>query len=205
MSDTSWRHLGLAMVQARAIRVGLVVLAVTAIGTGTWLAAQRPDVCAWLGQAEAFAADHSGFAFLVLFVWSALVFLTLAPLGTSTLLVASYILGPLAGLVQFGSLVVSSIILFELSRERSDHALEARLVPFPRLHRLAGLARRNGLKFAIITRVAPVIPSAAACLGAAYFNVSRRDFYLGTLLSGWIRPAIFAALGAGAAALPVCL
>ncbi|MEL6568907.1 MAG: VTT domain-containing protein [Pseudomonadota bacterium] len=204
MAGAGWRDAALAMVQARAVRIGVLVVLVTGIGAAVWVLANRPDLCAWLGAAETFARDHAGLAFLALFIWSACVFLTLAPLGTSTLLIASYLLGPMAGVVQFGALVMSSAILFEVSRERSDRALEARLEPFPRLNQLAGLARRNGLKFAIVTRVMPVIPSAGACLGAAYFNISRRDFYLGTLVSGWVRPAIFAVMGASAAALPVC-
>ncbi|MXO87425.1 VTT domain-containing protein [Alteraurantiacibacter aestuarii] len=139
-----------------------------------------------------------------LFVFCSLLFLTVIPLGTTVVLLAGYFFGVEAGLVQFAGLVLASIILFEASHGSDPAQLEQALAPWRRLSRFARLARQYGLVFCIVMRVAPVIPSAVASLGASYFGIGRRQFYAGIVLAGWVRPLFFAWAGSQAANLPVC-
>lgn len=119
-------------------------------------------------------------------------------------MLAGLILGPLAGFVQFISLILASIVLFEIAREVDGRKLEDRLADYPNLSKLAGLASRRGLTFSIVSRLLPIVPSAVASLGAAYFSVKRRDFIVGTLLSGWVRPVCFGILGSLGRFAPIC-
>ena len=131
-------------------------------------------------------------------------FLTFLPLGTSSVMAFGYLLGPQVGIVQFAALVAASAVLFEVSRDSDQDALAARLQAQPALLGLAQRVRRRGLWFSSLLRLVPVAPSAAASLAGSYFHLSRRDFYGGTLLAGWVRPVVFAWLGAAAADLPIC-
>lgn len=193
------------LADAPAVRVGLVVLLVSLLAGLIWWTNQAgTDACGWLVQAEATALSHAWIGFGILFLVSLGIFLTLMPLGSATVMAAGFLLGPMAGLVQFAALMLASTILYEIAREQDHEALAHRLKDFPRLHRIGRFARDRGMAFAIASRLLPVVPSAAASLAGAYFCISRRDYYLGTLLSGWVRPVALGVIGAAAGALPVC-
>lgn len=193
------------LADAPAVRVGFVVLAVSLLAGGVWWANQTgADACGWLAAAESTALEHIWLGYAILFCVSLGIFLTLMPLGSATVMTAGFLLGPMAGLVQFAALMLASTILYEIAREQDHEALAHRLKDFPRLHRIGRFAQTRGMAFAIISRLLPVVPSAAASLAGAYFCISRRDYYLGTLISGWVRPVALGMIGAAAGALPVC-
>lgn len=192
------------LLDARAARIGVGIGALSFAAMLLWAIAARPSLCAYSLGILTYAEQHSLVAFAVLVMWSFLLFHTVLPLGTITILLAGYMLGPAAGLAQFVSLTASSIILFELGREADRHYVERQLAAFPNISRLVASARHRGVFFTVIMRLAPVVPTAVTSLSASYLGLSRRDFLSGTLLAGWVRPVVFAALGSLGRFAPVC-
>lgn len=188
----------------RAVRVGLVVATASILIFAVWSMSQGWAACNTITDASRYVADRYILFIAVLMIWSFFVFLTVMPLGTATILLAGYFLGPVAGAAQFASLVLASLILYETGRERDPVRLERDLSAYPKLARYAGFARRQGFWFSVLMRLVPVVPSAAASLAAAFFSVSRRDFILATLLAGWVRPVGFAVLGSLGRFAPIC-
>lgn len=192
------------LLNGRAVRVGLVVAAASLLIFAVWSISQGWTACNTIAGASSYVADRYILFIAVLMIWSFFVFLTVMPLGTATILLAGYFLGPVAGAAQFASLVLASLILYETGRERDPVRLERDLSAYPKLARYAGFARRQGFWFSVLMRLVPVVPSAAASLAAAFFSVSRRDFILATLLAGWVRPVGFAVLGSLGRFAPIC-
>lgn len=206
MSEASGKALGLLgiLMGGRAVRVGLVVAAASLLLFSAWSLSQSPSACSAIIDALRFVDERYLLFIGLLMIWSFLLFLTVVPLGTATIMLAGYFLGPIAGAAQFISLVLASLVLFETGRERDPARLENELAVYPKLARYAGVARRQGFWFSVLMRLAPVMPSAAASLAAAFFSVSRRDFLLATLIAGWVRPVGFAFLGSLGRFAPIC-
>ncbi|MEL7040615.1 MAG: VTT domain-containing protein [Pseudomonadota bacterium] len=141
---------------------------------------------------------------IVVLLWSFFLFLTVLPLGTVTVVAAGYILGPIAGAIQFVSLVAASILLYELAKEKDNRVLDDRLVEYPRLLKLINTMRHRGIVFVVLSRLLPMIPSAIASLSASYVGISRQDYLLGLFLAGWVRPILFGMLGALGRSAPIC-
>lgn len=190
--------------QARAVRLGLFILVVSCLAAIVWLVFGRPDFCDAVTDFGAFVAAHRLQAFALLMIWSFLLFLTVMPLGTTTILLAGYFLGPMAGVAQFAAMVLASAVIYEVGREQDPDILARRVKDYPVLLKVANIAQDRGLVFSSLSRLVPVIPSAVASLAASFFCLSRRSFYGGTLLVGWVRPVGFAALAAAGHMIPVC-
>ncbi len=176
------------------MRLGLIIAALSVIGMLTWLSLAQPDFCSRLTGAQNWVNDYRLIAYLIVLVWSFFLFLTIMPLGTTTILIAGFFLGPSVGAVQFVSLVAASAVLYEIGREKDEAALAKRVAQYPALLKIAETGRKRGLIFSILLRLAPVVPSAVASLTASFFGLGRPAFYGGTLLAGWVRPVGFATL-----------
>lgn len=194
----------ISMARLRSVQISLLI--------GTLVAGSALLMMVW-GSSEAcnlvrgiaFQVDSQHLVwFALLAIVSFALLVTGIPFGTATILLAGYFLGPLAGPVQFVSLVLASIVLYEAAREKNPARLQAELESYPQLARYAGLARRQGFWFSVLMRLVPVVPSAVASLAAAFFSVSRREFLLATLLAGWVRPVGFAVLGSLGRFAPIC-
>ena len=194
----------LAIFNARSVKIGSAALVLSVTLIIAWISLSRPSLCGLLNDAQHIAAAHKLIGLSIVFIWSLGLFLTVLPLGTSTVFIAGFFLGPIAGVVQFASLVLSSAILFEFSKDKDDAQLKERLSAWPKLARWAELAQKHGLIYSVAIRIAPIVPSAGAALSSAYFHLIRRDFLLGTLLAGWIRPVGFAYLGSLGQFAPIC-
>lgn len=192
------------LLNGRAARAGLVVAAASILIFAVWSMSQSSTACSMIADASHYVADRYMLIITLLMIWSFFLFLTVMPLGTATILLAGYFLGPIAGLAQFASLALASFILYENGRERDPARLERDLSLYPKLAGYAGLARRHGFWFSVLMRLVPVVPSAVASLAAAFFSVSRREFLLATLLAGWVRPVGFAVLGSLGRFAPIC-
>ena len=131
-----------------------------------------------------------------LFAWSFILFMTVLPLGTVTIITAGALLGPWVGWVQFLSLALSSQIIFETgdqgARLRSLKQVQKRR----RLWAFVQTLRERGFAVTSVLRLAPVVPSAVCALACAGLGVTREKFIAGTLLAGWVRPVIFGLIGA---------
>lgn len=194
----------LRLAQTRSARAGLFVLAATLAGFAAWELFSPLPFCEVIRIVSEQVGARPLLGLMLLFVWSLVLFLTVLPLGTITVLTAGFLFGPVAGLVQFAAVLVSSLILFEWSRARSALGGKSQLQAESLAERLADLARRRGLITSAVLRLLPVVPSAVATLTATLVGLSRRDFMLGTLLAGWVRPVAFAVLGSLAGQLPAC-
>jgi len=206
MSGTAGRARGLIRIflNGRAVRVGLLIAAISIVSLLVWSPLQGATACAAVADAARYADQWLLLLIGLLMICSFVVFLTVIPLGTAMVVLAGYLLGPVAGFAQFGSLLLASFILYQLGREADPAKLEHELASYPKLARFAAFARRQGFWFSVIIRITPVVPSAAASLAAAFFSVSRRDFMLATLLAGWVRPVGFAVLGSLGRFAPIC-
>ena len=147
------------------------------------------------------ALDSRTAGALFLFGWSFAIFLTVLPLGTATILIAGAALGAWAGSVQFAALVVASAVLFEVSGEQRQEDAVRFVKGRPRVFRIIEAFRTRGILATAVLRLAPVVPSAVCSLAAAGLGIGRWKFYIGTLMVGWVRPVIFAYMGATAAKL----
>lgn len=193
-----------AALLSRAVRAGVAVLAGSFLAFFLWQLFSPVPACDAIAGIQNLSGDSKTAGLLVVFVWSALVFCTVLPLGTVTVLIAGYIFGPVAGLVQFCALFVASLVLYEVGRDRDQSLLAQQIEASPALSRLVASAGASGLWISIGLRLLPVVPSAGAALTASFLQLTRTDFLLGTVLAGWVRPLGFAYLGSLGRFVPIC-
>ena len=170
------------LLNARSVRLGLLIAALSAAVFIFWISVLNPDICLEIERARHWLSDNALKAHLIFFAWCFVLSLTIIPLGSTTVMVGGALLGPAAGLDLYLGCIFASIILFETGRDQDPSALYERIKGYPRLTKLAGFCRDRGLSFTLLTRVLPVLPNAMAALAACYFHLSRWQFYLGTLL-----------------------
>ena len=192
------------LLSPKSLRLALVVALVSITAMTFYWASGSQTFCESLLQTYAIADAHRVAGLFILFVVCFCLFLTIVPAGTLIILLAGFLFGPLAGPVQFAAIVCASLILYEIGKEGDPERLERELTEWPKLAAFAGLAKRRGFTFSVLMRLTPVVPSAVASLGASYFSVSRKDFILGTLAAGWVRPVGFALLGSLGRFAPIC-
>jgi uncharacterized membrane protein YdjX (TVP38/TMEM64 family) len=182
--------------RSSSVRVGLLVAIVSVTALAGWNFLSPVSACDVAKPAVSAASDHLLVGLLLVFVCSSLLFLTVLPLGTATILIAGYLLGPVAGLAQYFAVILTSVILFEVGRERDPEEIKRQLAAYPALSRLFETVGSRGLWVSCLLRLVPVVPSAVASLCASFIGLRRRDFILGTVLAGWVRPIGFACVGA---------
>lgn len=198
---TDMLHL-LAMSRAVRIGAGVFLISIAAL-----VAVELLDpmaVCNGLLELQRIAQEHRMLAYAILLCWSFLLFLTVMPLGTLTILMAGFLLGPAAGGVQFVALVLSSAILYKLGSESDPAAVNRRFAAYPVLAKVRDKSVRGGKWVSAGLRLVPVVPSAVASLMASFLGITWRDFMIGTIAAGWVRPVAFAFVGFGGQFAPVC-
>lgn len=183
MSASTWRSILLVI----AVSLGLALITL-------WVGPDR--VVDWLERTQDCIRVHAIQSAIILFLWSAVLFLTVLPLGTATILLAGALLGTWAGWVQFASQVVASIIIYETGGLRRQQAAIESLDARPRLKLALTKLQNYGFASTALLRIAPVVPSAACSIICKALGISRTKFIGGTLTVGWIRPVFFAAVGA---------
>lgn len=134
----------------------------------------------------------------LLFIGCFFLFLTIAPLGSFTILAAGFLLGPIAGVVQFLALCLSSYVLHIWTAPRGSTYAYQRLLKNKKALNLAEKFRGHPLKTVCVLRLVPVIPSCVCVLTCSAFAIPGRALFIGTLLTGWIRPIILAFIGSQA-------
>lgn len=146
--------------------------------------------------------DFSGLSFktkaligLGLFVWSCVLFTTFMPLGTATVLLAGYVLGPAAGLIQFGSMLISTVFLYRVFEQPDKSYRIENYTQNSTLLKLFDLVSDHSIWTVSLLRIIPVIPSAACVFISRILCIRLKDMIIGTLFVGWIRPVFFAFLG----------
>lgn len=132
---------------------------------------------------------------IVLFFWSMVLFLTVLPLGTATILLAGALLGGWVGWVQFGSLVLASMVIYQTGFVSEATRKQGNLSHRPWVSRTVKRAEERGILVASVLRIVPIIPSAVCSLICVSTGVSLRKFLIATLAFGWVRPVFFAHVG----------
>ena len=135
---------------------------------------------------------------VVLFIWSTILFLTVLPLGTATILIAGALLGTWAGWVQFVAQLVASLIIYEAAPPSREQDAIQYLDARPRLKTAILRLQHHGIVATSFLRILPVVPSALCSILCKALDIHRSKFIAGTVAVGWIRPVLFASIGSAA-------
>jgi len=151
-------------------------------------------VVANMNNISEFVREHRFIAMLILFIWSSILFLTLAPLGSFTILIAGFLLGSGAGWTQFLSIIVSTIILIIVFERKPTKPFN--LFDLPEFaHKLLSLVTGRPFLTSSALRLIPVVPSCACVLICLELNISKANICAGTVVFGWLRPVLLATIG----------
>ncbi|GAA4404347.1 hypothetical protein GCM10023168_16880 [Fodinibacter luteus] len=137
-------------------------------------------------------------------VWAPLVYvvlhvlLTLVPVSKNLLAGVAGVLFGLAGGIALSwvASMVSAVVGFALARRLGREAVAS--MTGPRIDRVDGILRRQGLLAVVVARVTPVLPFTVVNYGAGVSAVTFRDFVLGTAIGIVPGTVGYAALGASA-------
>ncbi|WP_026942508.1 VTT domain-containing protein [Hellea balneolensis] len=165
----------------------LLALAAHFLGYGTAETAQR--------LASYIQAWPEPLGLTLLFLGCFFLFLTVAPLGSFTILVAGFLWGPIAGVVQFSALCLSSYALYIWTAPKGQNYAYQRIIKNGKALELAERFQLHPLKSVCVLRLVPVIPSCVCVLTCSAFSIPGRALFTGTLLSGWVRPVLLAYVG----------
>ena len=149
-------------------------------------------------MSECIQSWPNGLTYALLFIWCFLLFLTVVPLGSFTILAAGFFLGPVAGIVQFLALCVSSYILHIWTAPRNRQAVYERVIKNKSALTIVEKLRGRPVTTVCALRIVPVIPSCLCVLTCSAFAVPGRALLIGTILTGWIRPIVLAYIGSEA-------
>ncbi|MEL6473951.1 MAG: hypothetical protein AAFQ21_07680 [Pseudomonadota bacterium] len=185
----------LPLTRRTGLAIGLVVALTAVIGAAVYYFGVD-DLVSWIEAVWVSSGSAAVVGAVVLFAWSVLLFLTVLPLGSVTIMLAGALLGAWAGWVQFVALILASQVLFETAEPTKRETWSAFYDGRPRLTAILTTLKTRGLATTIVLRLAPVIPSSVCTLSCVGLGVSREKFLLGTLLSGWVRPVILGLIGA---------
>lgn len=159
------------------------------------------DLLEHIEKVIAFIQENRRLSFLILFVWSFILFLTIAPLGSFTVLAAGFLLGPFAGAVQFLALCLSSWVVHLWTHPGRQQAAYEQLIQRPEALRLVERFKSAPLLLVSVLRLIPVVPSCVCVLACSALGVAGKYLLQGTLLTGWVRPVFFAFMGSQASSL----
>lgn len=203
-----WRDILLVLyrqiTESKSIFCLLLILCVSVSGLVLINSIAKTNSCDIILETIKQTDEHILIAFVSFFAFSFFLFLTVIPLGTVSVVTAGFILGPAAGAVQYIALACASILLYEIGRDEDERSLVRLIDRFPRLRYLINLFQSNGIAFCVASRILPIVPSAIASLAASYIGINRRDYVIGTISAGWVRPVGFGLVGALGQQLPLC-
>jgi uncharacterized membrane protein YdjX (TVP38/TMEM64 family) len=126
------------------------------------------------------------------------VVVTLVPVPKNLLAgIAGAVFGLVAGVIlSWVGAMVSAVVTFLIARRLGPHAVEG--ITGPRMERVRGVLRAQGLLAVVIARLTPVVPFTIINYGAGISPVSRRDYLLGTAVG--VLPGTIAYVAVGASA-----
>ena len=131
--------------------------------------------------------------------WALVANCLVVPAGTLSMIVGGALLGTvLPTLIWSIAQLLTAPLLYALTK-RGFGALT--LHRYADVAPLASQAQANGLQATALLRLLPIMPNAAATMIAATVGIDLRTFLLGSVLTGWVRPAYFAGLGAAVGSL----
>lgn len=116
-------------------------------------------------------------------LWTAL-FLTVAPLGSVTVMTAGFVFGPAIGVLQAAAQLTASIILYIILPKPTSNIFRGSLI--------LTFVRQRPIVFVGAIRLVPILPSAVSVIAYRELGISLRHMIVGTLLVGWIRPVSLA-------------
>jgi uncharacterized membrane protein YdjX (TVP38/TMEM64 family) len=180
---------------ARLQLLGLVAASV--LGTaGLLLAGGGTAILETLAQLE----QRKVMVILEFAVWALVANCLVLPAGSLSLVAGGAILGMAApALIWFAAQLVTAPLIYRTgagSRDRIE-PLVTRYLGSSAV-RIVARAAHDGVATTILLRLTPILPSAPACLIAAWAGIDLKSFMIGSGLAGWVRPLYFASLGAAA-------
>lgn len=158
--------------------VFLLVLSSGLFGAYVWTG--PAESVEWLVSTITYARSHPlRFCALLFLGWTCL-FLTMAPLGSVTVMVAGFVFGPLIGGLQALAQLAASALLYAFLPRPTHAALEG--------SDASKMLRERPVLFVGLLRLVPVLPSAVSVIAYRELGISSRHMVLGTALVGWVRP-----------------
>jgi uncharacterized membrane protein YdjX (TVP38/TMEM64 family) len=127
-------------------------------------------------------------------VWALVANCLVLPAGSLSMIVGGAVLGPLVPAVTWtvAQLITAPLLYMLIQRGVSRITVP----PHPMAARLIRQAQANGLQATALLRLMPIMPNAPATMLAATIGIDLRTFLIGSVLTGWVRPAYFSGLGA---------
>jgi uncharacterized membrane protein YdjX (TVP38/TMEM64 family) len=131
--------------------------------------------------------------------WALVANCLVVPAGTLSMIVGGALLGTaLPTLIWSLAQLITAPLLYALTKRGVG---TVPMLQTAQVAQLVALAQTNGLQTTALLRLLPIMPNAAATMIAATAGIELRTFFLGSLLTGWVRPAYFAGLGAAVGSL----
>jgi uncharacterized membrane protein YdjX (TVP38/TMEM64 family) len=136
---------------------------------------------------------------VVFAAWALVANCLVVPAGTLSMIIGGALLGTvLPTLIWSVGQLLSAPLLYALTKRGVGTVPMLRNV---QVAQLVKLAQTNGLQVTALLRLLPIMPNAAATMIAATAGIDLRTFLVGSVLTGWVRPAYFAGLGAAVGSL----
>jgi uncharacterized membrane protein YdjX (TVP38/TMEM64 family) len=174
----------------------LVALAVASVlASGSIIAAGGgPALLLATRETLAVLSARPALVAVVFAAWALVANCLVVPAGTLSMIVGGALLGTiLPTLIWSVAQLMTAPVLYALTRRGVG---TVPLLQNAQVARLIALARSNGFQVTAMLRLLPIMPNAAATMIAATAGIGLRTFLIGSLLTGWVRPAYFAGLGA---------
>jgi uncharacterized membrane protein YdjX (TVP38/TMEM64 family) len=126
--------------------------------------------------------------------WALVANCLVVPAGTLSMIVGGALLGTIIPtLIWSVAQLMTAPLLYALTRRGMGNVAMLRN---SQVARLVALAQSNGFQATALLRLLPIMPNAPATMIAATAGIDLRTFFIGSVLTGWVRPAYFAGLGA---------
>lgn len=199
--------------QARAHRallwLGLAVIVASAMVAALLIGVGPAGLIDTLERFTAWIRANALLALFVLALWSFVSQLAAVPSGTLTMLAGGFLLSWPSAFAYFVAMVAAGQIVHAGARDGLNEGAQRWI---GRLHERwpradiaawSQAARKEGIVVTAALRSLPFLPSAGGALVAGGLGVTSRDFLLGTLLAGWVRPLAFSLIGASLSALTI--
>jgi uncharacterized membrane protein YdjX (TVP38/TMEM64 family) len=180
----------------RAVSALVTLVLASVAASGLIIASGGGPALLVQAQATLMALNRQPAVVAALFAaWALVANCLVVPAGTLSMIVGGALLGTVAPtLIWSVAQLMTAPVLYALTRRGVDSAA---LPPHNKqVAQLAALAQVNGFKATAMLRLLPIMPNAAATILAATAGIELRTFLIGSALTGWVRPAYFAGLGA---------
>jgi uncharacterized membrane protein YdjX (TVP38/TMEM64 family) len=175
------------VIAALALVSFVVSVSIVAAGGGPALLLATRETLAAFNERPAIVA-------VVFAAWALVANCLVVPAGTLSMIIGGALLGTMVPtLIWSVAQLMTAPVLYALTKRGVG---TVPMLQNAQVARLVTLARTNGLQVTAMLRLLPIMPNAAATMIAATAGIGFRTFLTGSLLTGWVRPAYFAGLGA---------